>query len=120
MHNLRLRVLAGEELRREINSGLQVVESWNCGNGVVFYGKDSDLAGPDREHAEVSMLALHLLQSSPVHVNTLLLQRVLEHPAFAELMGENEHRGLSALFWANVNPYGEVKLNMSNRLTLSG
>ncbi len=42
-----------------------------------FYGKDGKLIGPDRETIEVSMLAPHLLQSCPVLVNTLLLQRVL-------------------------------------------
>jgi hypothetical protein len=45
-----------------------VVENWNSGNTVIFYGKDGDLTGPDREHAEVSTLALHLLQSALVHV----------------------------------------------------
>ncbi len=28
-------------------------------------------------------------------------------------------RGLTPLFWAHVLPYGEVKLNMTNRLALS-
>jgi len=41
---------------------------------------DSELTAADREHQEVSMLALHLLQSALVHVNTLLLQRVLAEP----------------------------------------
>lgn len=59
------------------------------------YGKDGDLTGPDREHAETSMLALHLLQSALVHVNTLLVQTVLETPAFHDRMGADERRGLS-------------------------
>ena len=64
--------LASPVLRREIHGGLQGVEPWNSGNTVIFYGKDGDLTGPDREHAEVSMLALHLLQSALVQVLTEL------------------------------------------------
>ncbi|MFI9809556.1 Tn3 family transposase [Streptomyces sp. NPDC052301] len=64
--------LANAELRREINDGLQVVENWNSANHDLFYGKDGNLTGSDKESQEVSMLALHLLQSALVHVNTLL------------------------------------------------
>jgi TnpA family transposase len=56
----------------------------------VFFGKDGDLTGPDREHQEVSMLALHLLQSTLVHINTILLERVLEDPAWAGRLTDME------------------------------
>ena len=109
-----------QESRTQINSGLQVVENWNSANGVVYYGKDSELTGADREHAEVSMLALHLLQSALVHVNTLLLQAVLEDPQFHDLVGDTERRALTPLFWSNINPYGRFRLDMDSRLDLSG
>lgn len=111
--------LASPALRREIHGGLQVVEQWNSGNTVIFYGKDGDLTGPDREHAEVSMLALHLLQSALVHINTLLLQTVLEEPRFHDLIGEHERRALTPLFWSNINPYGRFRLDMTTRLDLA-
>ncbi len=108
--------LASEEMRQEVQGGLQVVENWNSANGVVFYGKEGDLAGPDKEHQEVSMLALHLLQAALVHVNTLLVQRVLSEPAWKERLTDEDRRGLTALFWSNVRPYGSFELDMDRHL----
>ncbi|WP_256096360.1 Tn3 family transposase [Streptomyces sp. LUP30] len=56
-------------------------ENWNSANTVLHYGKGGALTGPDKEHTETSMLALHLPQSALVHVNTLLVQQVLAEPA---------------------------------------
>lgn len=66
------------------------------------------ITGDDRERAEVSMLALHLLQSSLVFINTQLLQAVLRDPAWAAKLTKEDRRGLSPLFWSHVNPYGSA------------
>ena len=111
--------LASPELRREIHEGLQVIETWSSANGTLFYGKDGALAGADREDKEISMLALHLLQSALVHVNTVLIQRVLEEQAWSSKLTEEDRRGLSPLFWTHVNPYGKFSLDMEKHLDLA-
>ena len=82
-------------------------------------GREGVTTGDDREHAEVSMLALHLLQSSLVFINTQLLQAVLRDPAWAGKLTEEDRRGLSPLFWSHVNPYGRFRLDMDTRLDLT-
>lgn len=84
--------LADVEMRREIHEGLQVVENRNSANKDLFYGKAGDLAGADKESQEVSMLALHLLRSALVHVNTLLVQEALADPKRAARLSRLDSR----------------------------
>ncbi|MER6948232.1 Tn3 family transposase [Nonomuraea sp. NPDC000554] len=90
----------------------------NGANDKIFYGREGAITGADREHAEVSMLALHLLQSSLVFINTRLLQAVLRDPTWAAKLTGEDRRALTPLFWAHVNPYGRFRLDMDSRLDL--
>ena len=64
-----------------------MVENWNSANKDIFYGKAGDLTGDDREHVEVSALALHLVQASIGYINTRMVQIVLADPP-----GRETHR----------------------------
>ena len=64
---------------------------------LVFYGKDSELTGADRDSQEISVLALHLLQSALVYVNTLLLQRILSDRPVR--LTDEDRRAITPLFW---------------------
>lgn len=110
--------LADEELRREINEGLNVVENFNSASKDLFYGKAGDLTGDDREHAEVSALALHLLAAAIAYLNTVMIQIVLRDPAWQRKLTPADRRGLSALFWTHLNLYGRFELDMNRHLEL--
>lgn len=65
------------------------------------------------------MLALHLLQSALVHVNTLLLQDILSEEEWQKTLTDADRRTLSPLFWTHVNPYGRFELDMTSHLDLA-
>jgi TnpA family transposase len=96
------RYLRDRSLQREINSGLNVVESWNYGNSVIFFGKGGDIPGNRRDQQELSVLCLRVLQASIGYLNTLMIKDVLADGEVA-LTSEDE-RGLNRLFWSNIAP----------------
>ncbi|WSJ27073.1 transposase [Streptomyces sp. NBC_01324] len=97
---------------------LRVVENWNSANHDLFYGKDGDLTCSDKESQEISMLALHLLQSALVHVDTLLLQDILSEEKWPRRLTDADRRALSPLFWTHVNPCGRFELDVNSHLDL--
>ena len=78
-----------------------------------------DIATNRRDEQEMAVLCLRILQAALVYVNTLMLQDVLTDPGWSEALTSEDQRGLTPLFWMHVLPYGEVRLDMMSRLSLS-
>jgi hypothetical protein len=91
-------------LQREIDEGLNVVESWNGANAVIFYGKGGDIAANRRDEQELSVLCLRIRQAALACVNTLMVLGVLAGHAWAGRLRAEDKRGLTALLWAYVAP----------------
>ncbi len=105
-----------ESLRREIHEGLNVVENWNSANGFVFFGNGGEIATNRIDDQEISVLALHLLQSCLVYVNTRMLQTVLSEQAWAARMTLEDFRGLNPAIYGHINPYGFFDVNLLKRI----
>ncbi len=110
--------LSSEALRREIHEGLNVVENWNSATNFILYGRHGEFSTNRREGQELTMLSLHLLQISLVYIQTLLIQQLLAEPTWAKTMTKEDLRGLTPLIYSNVNPYGLIRLDMTERLAI--
>lgn len=54
-----------------------------------------------------------------MHLNTLLLQTVLETPEFNDSLTDEDRRGLTPLFWTHINFFGRFMLDMNHRIDLT-
>lgn len=108
--------LSDKALRREINSGLNVIERWNGVNDFIFYGNGNELVSNRRDDQEISVLSLHLLQASMVYVNTLMIQDVLAEQSWRRKMTDRDMAALNPLPHSHINPYGVFDLDMTTRL----
>ena len=79
------RYLRSRDEQREVNAGLNVVESWNGANTQIHYGKAGDIASNRRDEQEMTALCLHIVQAAMVYVNTLMIQDILAEDDWAEL-----------------------------------
>jgi len=68
---------------------------------------------------EIAMLALHLLQISMVYINTLMVQDVLKDDTWLKRLTKEDYRSLTPLFYGHVEPYGTLRLDMTQRLALA-
>lgn len=48
-----------------------------------------------------------------------MIQDILAEPEWADVLTDTDRRALTPLFRTHIQPYGEVRLNMSSRLQLS-
>jgi TnpA family transposase len=110
--------LSSEALRREIHEGLNVVENWNSATNFILYGRHGEFTTNRHEGQELTMLSLHLLQASLVFIQTLLLQQLLADPAWMNKMTKEDLRALTPLIYSNVNPYGTIHLDLTERLEI--
>lgn len=108
--------LHSEELRIEINAGLNVVENWNSANSFIFFGGGGEMNTNKVEEQELSMLCLHLLQNCLVYINTIMIQKVLEKNEWKNVLKPEDFRALNPLIYSHINPYGDYKLDMNNRI----
>jgi TnpA family transposase len=105
-----------EDLRIEINEGLNVVENWNSANSFIFFGKSGEIQSNNLEDQELSVLSLHLLQNCLIYINTIMIQEILSKDEWQNKMQAEDYRALTALIYQHVNPYGNFNLNMDERL----
>ena len=77
-----------------------------------FHGSKA-LQSRDRE---TSALALHLVQASPVYVNTRMVRSVLGDPDWATRFSSDDLRWLSPLIFTNINSHGRFELDLDRRI----
>ena len=113
------RWLDDRDLQRETDFRLNVVENYNGVNDYICFGKRGELSSNRREEQELSILCLHILQSTLGLINTLMIQDILARPEWSDVLTDADRRGLTPLFHTNMTPYGDIQL-LNRRLDLTG
>jgi TnpA family transposase len=110
IHNCRF--LTDQSYRQKIHTERNVAESWNSAVDFICYGGKAEIQTNDPATQELTVLCLHLLQNSLVLVNTMMLERILYDDGYIHKMNTYDINAMTPLFTSNVNPYGDIHLDM--------
>jgi TnpA family transposase len=105
--------LSSVELRHEVEAGLNVVERWNEANDFIRYGRQGIFTTNSREQQEIAALCLQLVQNCLMLINTILVEQTVAQHQLLEQWSSDDRRGLTALFYEHVNPYGLFELDVT-------
>lgn len=104
--------LSSLELRHKVQEGLNVVERWNEANDFIRYGRQGIFATNRREHQDISVMCLQLLQNCVMLSNTLLVQQAVDPHQLLDVLSAEDRRTLTPLLYEQVNPYGLFELDL--------
>lgn len=111
IHNCKF--LTDPSYRHRIHKGRNIVENWNSAIDFICYGGKSEIQTNDPDVQELTVLCLHLLQNALVLVNTVMLERVLYDNDYIHQMDAVDMNAMTPLFTSNVNPYGDINLDIN-------
>jgi TnpA family transposase len=107
-----------EEIRQEIQEGLNVVENWNSAIEFIFFGNNGEIQKNQVEDQEIAVCSLQLLQNCLVYINTLKIQKTMKEHGWLEKMTQEDLRALSPLIYNHITPYGRFDVDLDQRLAL--
>ncbi len=111
IHNCKF--LTDASYRHRIFKGRNIVENWNSAVDVICYGGKSEIQTNNPDVQELTVLCLHLLQNALVLVNTAMVERVLFEDNYIENIDSDDRSAITPLFTSNMNPYGDITLDVT-------
>jgi TnpA family transposase len=111
IHNCKF--LTDPSYRHRIHKGRNIVENWNSAVDFICYGGKAEIETNDTDVQELTVLCLHLLQNALVLVNTVMMERVLNENGYIKKMDAVDMNAMTPLFTSNVNPYGDINLDIN-------
>jgi len=104
--------LTNPTYRQRIHAERNAMESWNSAIDFICYGGKSEIQTNDPMVQEPTVLCLHLLQNALVLVNTVMLERILHESGYIYKMQADAKNAMTPLFTSNVNPFGDIHLDI--------